>query len=367
MSEFQYYEFQTIDKLLTDEEQAAISQLSSRVALTANQAVFTYQFGDFRGDPKQVLTKYFDAMLYLANWGTKQLMFRIPKSLIELEQVQPYCVEHYISYSVTGEYVVLDMGFYEEEGEFWVEGEGWLSSLVRLRDDIIAGDYRVLYLAWLRTIMLEDMDDDTCEPPTPPGLRKLSKPLLDFVELFDVDKHLLQVAAKSSSEREVISDDVLHQAIAKLPREECNAFLLRLAHGEPHLSAELNRRLLEFIGVSQPENQQRRTIGQLFEAANQEREREERRLAQEAEAKRIRELEELAKQEHQIWQDIDVLIQKKQSKPYDEAVQLLVKLQELAVYKEQEAVFQERLNQICEQYSRRHGLLRRLREADLYQ
>jgi len=367
MSEFQYYEFQTIDRPLTDEEQAAISRLSSRVALTANQAVFTYQYGDFREDPEQVLAQYFDAMLYLANWGTKQLMFRIPKSLINLEQVEPYCVGDCISYLTEGEYVILDILFYEEGGEFWVEGEGWLSSLVELRDDIMSQDYRVLYLAWLRAIMLEDMDDDTCEPPVPSGLNELSKPLRNFVELFDVDEYLLQVAAKSSAAREVVSDDILRQAIAKLSREECNEFLLRLAQGEPRLSVEINRRLRELIGTSEPQTQQPRTIRQLLEVAEQERERERRRLAEEAEAKRIQELESLAKQEAQMWKDIDALIQKKQTKLYDEAVQLLVKLQELAVYKGEESVFQERLNQIYEQYSRRPGLLQRLRDADLHQ
>jgi hypothetical protein len=367
MSEFQYYEFQTIDRPLTDEEQADIRKLSSRVEPTAHQAIFTYSFGDFRADPEQVLAQYFDAMLYLANWGTKQLMFRIPKSFIDLEQIEPYCLANWISYSVKGEYIILDLLFYEDGGEFWVEGEGWLSSLVSLRDDIMSQDYRVLYLAWLRAIKLEYIDEDILELPVPPGLRELSKPLRDFVELFDVDKYLLQVATESSTDREVVSDEMLRQLISKLPREECDEFLLRLVQGELHLSIELNRRLQKLIGISQPQSQQQRTIRQLIETAEQEREREEKRLAEEAEAKRIQELETLAKQEEQIWQDVDALIQKKQTKAYDEAVQLLLKLQELAVYKEQESVFQERLNQIYEQYRRRPGLLSRLRDADLQQ
>jgi hypothetical protein len=293
-------------------------------------------------------------------------MFRIPKSLIDIEQIQPYCVKNCISYSVKGEYVILDLFFHEEGGEFWVEGEGWLSLLVGLRDDIMAGDYRLLYLAWLRATMLEYMDDNTCEPPVPPGLRKLSKPLRDFVKLFDIDEYLLQVAAKSSAAREVASDEMLRQTINKLSREECNSFLLRLAQGEPHLSIELNRRLRELVSASEPKLQQPRTIRQLLEVAEQEREREQRRLAEEAEAKRIQELEELAKQENQIWKDIDALIQKKQTKFYDEAIQLLVKLQELAVYKGEESVFQKQLNQIYEQYNRRPGLLQRLRDAGLH-
>jgi hypothetical protein len=60
MSEYQYYEFQTIDRPLTAKEQAEIKELSSRVQLTPNRAIFLYNYGDFRGDPEKVLTQYFD-------------------------------------------------------------------------------------------------------------------------------------------------------------------------------------------------------------------------------------------------------------------------------------------------------------------
>lgn len=41
MSEYQYYEFQALDRPLTQEERAAISQLSSRANPTATSASFT--------------------------------------------------------------------------------------------------------------------------------------------------------------------------------------------------------------------------------------------------------------------------------------------------------------------------------------
>ena len=134
----------SVENVPTHLSSSTIRKLSSRVEPTAHQAIFTYSFGDFRGDTEQILARYFDAMLYLANWGTKQLMFRIPKSFIDLEQIEPYCLENWISYSLKNEYVILDLLFYEDGGEFWVEGEGWLSSLVSLRDDIMSQDYRVL-------------------------------------------------------------------------------------------------------------------------------------------------------------------------------------------------------------------------------
>jgi hypothetical protein len=56
-----------------------------------------------------------------------------------------------------------------------------------------------------------------------------------------------------------------------------------------------------------------------------------------------------------------------QAKPYDKAVRLLGKLQDLAVYQGEKAAFQQRLNRIYEQYSRRPALLSRLRDAGLHQ
>ena len=96
MSEYQYYEFQIIDRPLTKAEQQAVSLLSSRVQLSSTRAIFTYSYGDFRGDPKELLVQYFDAMFYMANWGTLQLMFRFPKALIDVERMQKYCVEYQI-------------------------------------------------------------------------------------------------------------------------------------------------------------------------------------------------------------------------------------------------------------------------------
>jgi len=39
MSEYQYYEFQTVDRPLTTKEQAEIKKLSSRVQLTPTRAI----------------------------------------------------------------------------------------------------------------------------------------------------------------------------------------------------------------------------------------------------------------------------------------------------------------------------------------
>ena len=370
MSEYQYYEFQAIDRPLTQEERAAICELSSRVKPTATSASFTYSYGNFRGDPKQVLARYFDIMYYIANWGTQQLMFRFPTSLINRETIELYCIDNYISLSFAGDWAILDWEFSQEEGfNDWIEGEGILSELIGLRQEILQQDYRGLYLAWLKAIDLSegyiDIDKTQLEPPLPPGLGQLSAAQKAFTEIFELDEHLLNVACASSGKLTTISEQTWQQAISQLSASEREDFLLRLAKGEHNLSAKFKQKLSQLIPNSPASNQPRRTIQELLEAAAEEGKKAEKRRQQEAEAKRIEELQTLAKREAQVWQQVESLIQKAQSKSYDEAVKLLVKLRDLAEYQNRLPVFQERLNRIYEQYSNRSGLKRRLQEVGL--
>jgi hypothetical protein len=370
MSEYQYYEFQAIDRPLTQEERAALCQLSGCVKPTATTASFNYSYGNFRGDPKQVLARYFDIMYYITNWGTQQLMFRFPTSLINRETIELYCIDNYISLSFAGDWAILDWEFSQEEGfNDWIEGEGILSELIGLRQEILQQDYRGLYLAWLKAIDLSegyiDIDKTQLEPPLPPGLGQLSAAQKAFTEIFELDEHLLNVACASSGKLTTISEQTWQQAISQLSASERQDFLLRLAKGEHNLSAKFKQKLSQLIPTSPPSNQARRTVQELLEAASEEEKKAEKRRQQEAEAKRIEELQTLAKREAQVWQQVESLIQKAQSKSYDEAVKLLVKLRDLAEYQNGLPVFQERLNQIYEQYSNRSGLKRRLQEIGL--
>jgi hypothetical protein len=53
--------------------------------------VSEYQWGNFRGDPRKIMERYFDAFLYLANWGTRQLMFRLPREVLDTETACLHC------------------------------------------------------------------------------------------------------------------------------------------------------------------------------------------------------------------------------------------------------------------------------------
>ncbi len=366
MSEYQYYEWQTLDRLLTPEERAAVSKLSSHIEVTSSQAIVTYSWGDFKHDPKQVLARYFDAFLYLANWGSTRLAFRFPKGLLDPKQIEPYLREDCIELVPVGDYLILDISLNEEEGGEWVEGGDWLSSLGRLRDDILQGDYRALYLAWLAAAELQVTDDAELEPPIPPGLGELSPPLTSFVELCGPDEYLLQAAAEASPERRQSPAIPPEAAIARLSPAERDAFLVRLARGEVHLSLALDRRLQELTGAPQPSaGAPRRTWGALQATADRLRREVERRAAAAAEATRIQELRAFAPRAAEAWRDVLALIEEKKPAAYDKAAALLVKLRNLAAYQGGVADFQTRVTGLQERYANRPALRDRLQRAGL--
>lgn len=92
MSEYQYYEFTAVDRPLTTREQSELRSLSTRADITATSFVNTYEWGNFKGDPRKLMERYFDAHLYLTNWGTRELMVRLPKRVLDPAVVADYCV-----------------------------------------------------------------------------------------------------------------------------------------------------------------------------------------------------------------------------------------------------------------------------------
>jgi hypothetical protein len=257
-----------------------------------------------------------------ANWGSLRLMFRFPKGLIDEADIEPYCVDEYISFETLGEYQVLDLDFYPEDGGGWMEAEAGLSHFIRLRADILEGDYRLLYLAWLKAITLDDIPDDDeyeeddpdhlaydREPPVPPGLKKLSPARQNFVHVFGIDPFLVQAAAEASPDlkRALVVD--YGALIRQLSRAEWDDFLIRLAASEPGLGLTLRKRLAAFLQQSEhPQAAQLRTIQQLLQRAEQLEKGEKKRQAETARQKHLSEMKALASRKEQTWKKVENLL-----------------------------------------------------------
>jgi hypothetical protein len=249
MSEYQYYEFQAIDKPLTEQDMQALRELSTRAQITPTHFVNTYNWGDFKGDPNALMRKCFDAFLYLANWGTHWFMLRIPLKLLDSEIVDRYCVGESATAYIKGEYLILNFTSETEDYEY-EGGEGWLSSLISLRSDLIRGDYRSLYLAWLFCAQMGELDDDEVEPPVPPNIGQLNASLKSFADFLRVDPDLIAVAAEGSisEDKGMEYQEELNSWVSGLPDSVKSEFLLRLINGDdPHLGVELLQRFKQSL------------------------------------------------------------------------------------------------------------------------
>ena len=95
--------------------------------------------------------------------------------------------------------LVLDFMSDTEESEFDEESEGSLASLSQLRAELMRGDLRPVYLAWLLAVQAEDVDDDAREPPVPAGLAELTAAQQAMIEFLRLDADLVAAAASGSA------------------------------------------------------------------------------------------------------------------------------------------------------------------------
>jgi len=379
MSEYQYYEFQAVDRPLTQEQMSELRAYSSRAQITPSSFVNFYNWGDFKGNPDKWMEKYFDAFLYLANWGSRWFMLRLSEKLLDEQVTSTYCAgESFSCYQKVGN-VILSFNSDDEEYE-WAEEEGWLASLMPIRSDLIRGDHRALYLGWLLAVQTEEIDDDTPEPPVPPGLGALNASLDQLADFLRIERDLIAAAAECSSGEQAarISKREIDAWVTNLSSEEKDALFTRLINGDdPHLAAELRQRtILEMRSGETSTKGPRRTAGEIIscaetladtrkkkEAAQGARERA--KHQREQAEKRKQHLESLSGKESNLWAKVVKLISTRQPKQYDEAVTLLQDLLDLADMQNKSYAFSARMDALHIEHARKTTLVERFRKAKL--
>ena len=379
MSEYQYYEFQALDRPLDQREMAELRAVSTRAVITTSRFVNHYEWGDLKASPSAWMELYFDAFLYLANWGTHELMLRLPRRMLDLETVRNYCCGEGVSVRIKGDVVILRFVSEEEPGEDWDDGSGWLSSLIRLRADIAAGDNRALYLAWLMCAERGEFEDDVTEPPVPPGLGRLSASLEAFAEFLRIDGDLIAVAAQHSPDAdEAAFLKGFEDWLVSLPAAEKTEKLIRLTTGNsPHTQAELLRRFRsEQQGAGAGGIPDLRSVAELLSAAENRAAARRRREAEQAARARTRRerkdaerrahyLDQLAAREAETWREVEALIATRLPKGYNRAVRLLVDLRDLAARDGRTSEIAARIQSLRDQHARKRSFVDRVMEAGL--
>ncbi|MFI9814448.1 hypothetical protein [Saccharothrix variisporea] len=388
MSEYQYYEFVAIDRPLDAAQQAEVRSLSTRATITDTSFVNEYHWGDFKGDVDSLMERHYDAHLYVANWGTHRVMFRLPSSLLAPEVVDAYCVGNQVSAWTADEFVVLDFVNEDEAGDFDFDHDPdtLLSEIVGVRTELAAGDLRPLYLAWLAAYGVWERDedafdreaDDDVEPPIPPGLGTLTAPQRALARFLRLDDDLLATAAEASPPLDTPTDDAegLTAWVLGLPVTEKDRILERVVRGEAtHVRMELLRRFRDDTTPRVPAPATR-TVGELLDDAARRRADRERRLEAERaaeEAHRQREralafqrrLDELAREGDAAWSRVDALIDTRKPADYDAAVALLTDLRALAGRENTYDTFTSRAMALRATHARKPSLIERFDQAGI--
>ena len=373
MSEYQYYEFVAVDRPLTAKQQDELRAVSTRGRISSSSFVNDYQWGDLKGDPRVWMERYFDAHLYLANWGTHRIALRLPRAALDPATAARYCVGDAAESWTTRTHVIVDLHSRDEDGaEDWVDPEGRLAAIAPARTELAAGDLRPLFLAWLLVVQDRQLDEDELEPPVPAGLGELSGPQRALAEFLRLDPDLLTAATEASEPltAKAPSDATLGRWVKALPDADKDDLLLRVLRGDGALlRSEMLRRFHGTTGDGAADGS--RTVGELLaageklwarrqEAARKREAAKRLRREQEAAAARAKRLEVLARDPAKAWKQVEALIETKRPKEYDVAVTLLADLHALDA-----AAFAVRIRRLREQHARKQSLIDRFDRARL--
>ena len=379
MSEYQYYEFQAIDRPLSDADRQALRGLSTRARITATSFTNEYHWGDLKGDPVRWMERWFDLHLYLANWGTRRLMIRLPQRLVARPRLDRFlrCVD-FVRIREAGDNLIVDILQDDDEPDYTYEDDDTdgLAAMAPLRADVLAGDWRLFYVLWLTAVESGELNDGDTEPLA--GIGPLTGAHKAFADFFGIDQHLLHAAAELPLHANgELSEAEVHAVVAAIRDTEKTALLCRLVAGDPHVAAELRRTVREPAATAAADHTDTgyRTVAELRTraaeirkqakaAAEARREAERQRRAQAAEAERRARLVVVRRRGTAVWREVETEIEKRNAGGYDRALALLLDLRALAEEDGTPAAFSDRVRSLRDRHSRKLRFMERLQQVE---
>ncbi|HEX5345712.1 MAG TPA: hypothetical protein VFW64_01195 [Pseudonocardiaceae bacterium] len=333
-----------------------------------------------------MMERYYDAHLYLTNWGTHRIMLRLPRELLDIDVAEDHGVGDQVTVWTTGKFLVLDMTSEDDSGDWEYEPQGKLSTIVGARTELAAGDLRPLYLAWLAGYGAWERDEDASdrdqdhelEPPVPPGLTTLTAAQQALADFLRLDNDLLAIAAQTSPPLDEIADDPGQLAawVTNLPHAEKNRLLLRVVDDHAvTVRMEMLRRFRDEHTTNIPDPPRRTVADLLDRAARRQTDRERQATApradQEARHEKARaltreqQLDELARTEDAAWSRVDAMIATRKPAEYDAAITLLTDLHALAERDGRPHTFTQRSMALRQTHTRKPSLIERLNRAGI--
>lgn len=371
MSEYQFVHFLAIDRPLDDEQLEFMRRQSSRAEITSWEFTNEYHYGDFHGNAEEMLRRGYDVHLHYANFGMRRLMIRLPAGLpCDHRTFKAFCPDYGMKWIADkkGKGGILELYPEADAGSFdqdVYDAAKLLPKIAPIRELLISGDLRPLYLAWLACAD----EDEAMEPPVPAGLGKLTAALEALAEFYEVHLDVIAAAAERSPPLPEASDadEILKRWIAKQSPEALRELVERLLGKEAVATrAETLARIRdEMDSPSWPLAEPTRTMAQLRELAGELGNKRLRKEQEANEAARRKRLKKILATSDEIIANVEKLAQGRSVKSYREAASELADLREalgpIAGPPRARAVAEK----LRRQHPKLHRLLAELRKHDL--
>ncbi len=379
MSEYQYYEFLALERPLTVEEQRYMRALSSRGHITPVSFSNEYNWADFKGDPVALMKRFYDAHVYVANWCTAIFMLRAPLATLNRKQMEAFTVGDTFEAEATPTHWILTWRLDESEDydRFTQEdGSRWMARLSPLREELLRGDLRPLYIGWLAAVSMGLVEDDELEPYLPEGLAPFSPAQQALAEFLEIDADLLTGAGIGRPfARNQATEIEIDDWIASAPVKELQGWVKLLLTGQAQKAErEVKRRFAARLNGADNTgaDESTRTVGELWgfvEQAGEIRQLQEKQRQEQEKARRQKErdayLKRLAGTFPKAWLDVHEKAKVGLGKAYDDACQAIADLKEAYNRHASQQEFDAELQTFLEKHRQRKSLVQRLVKTGL--
>ena len=341
MSEYQYVAFRAIDGPLSDQALAYMEKQSSRAEITPWAFDNEYHYGDFGGDSREMLRRGYDIYLHYANFGYRYLSIRLPNGFPDPQAASHYLDEDSISFAKdkkgAGGILAIEPFFESDDVDQIWDVDDVIDELIPLREEILSGDLRPLFIAYLG--IQTDGNHDWDEPlraPVPAGLKKPTDAQLALADYLGLSDALLAAAAKNSPKIPA-AVDTSSQYKAWLDSQSEDKKTAWLLDVMSDADSTVRRDLLtefqkEADAPAWPTAESAgQTVSQLMDEAKAIAEKEQAKAEAKAERERQKRLRKMAEDPDSVLQQTEKLVAERSTSSYNEAAKLLADLREVLI------------------------------------
>lgn len=349
MSEYQYVVFQAVDGPLNDKQLEFAQRQSTRAEVSRWSLSVDYHYSYFRGDVDGLLKRGYDVYLQYTNYGDREIKLRLPGGMPFAKSVwSKYIDGEPLNWKADakGPGGILSLHPFFENGdleEVW-EPEEYLDAAIQVRECLISGDLRALYLLWLCAASDDDHDPtDLTEPPVPHGIAEAANFGGELLSFFDLDPLLLVAAgsgvppAPSAESRQ----RPVAQWVESLDGQRAKEVLHEMLVGDT--VGEKARLLAEIRDVQPPEvwptSDKQRSLDELLQETASLRAKEDakqarrameqaKREAAKAERRRADRMKEMLNDPEKWLREVDRLVDVRGTDNYEAAADILYDLRE---------------------------------------